>query len=52
MVKAKALHDDTAQSTGKFLYENIWCQFSYPIELDNNQGKFFINEVLASFTSH
>ena len=47
-VEAKALWDNMKN----ILYENIWCQFSYPIELDNNQGKFFINEVLASFTSH
>ena len=30
-VEAKPLKDNTATSTTKFLYKNIWCRFDYPI---------------------
>ena len=32
-VEAKALKDNMATSTSKFLYESIWCRFGCPIEL-------------------
>jgi hypothetical protein len=43
-VEAKALRDNTAQSTAKFLYEYIWCRYGCPIELVSDQG--------ASMTSY
>ena len=51
-VKAKALRYNTAKSTVKFLYECIRCRFGCPIELVSNQGPHFINDVVASLTSH
>jgi hypothetical protein len=51
-VEAKALRDNTAKSTAKFLYENILCRFGCPIELMSDQGTHFINEVIATLTSH
>ena len=51
-VEAKALCDNTTRSIAKFLYKNIWCRFRCPIELINDQGKHFVNEVVTSLIEH
>ena len=45
-VEAKALRDNTAASTAKFLYEYILCRYGCPIELVSDQGGHFQNEAL------
>ena len=50
-VKAKALRDNMAASTTKFLYEFIWCRYGYPIGLRSNQGGHFLGQVVESITS-
>ena len=45
-VKVKALQDNTAALTAKFLYEYIWWRFDYPNELISDQGTHFINKVI------
>ena len=51
-VEAKALQNNTAASTTKFLYENIWCRFDCPIELISDQGRHFLNVVIYMLTNH
>ena len=51
-VEAKALRDNTAASTAKFLYENIWCRFGCPIELVSDQGTHFINKLINELTNY
>ena len=51
-VEAKALRDNTALSTAKFLYECIWCRYGCPIELVSDQGSHFINEVVKGLEQH
>jgi hypothetical protein len=51
-VEAKALRDNTVESTAKFLYEYIWCIYRCPIELVSDQGSHFVNEVIQSLTQH
>ena len=51
-VEAKALRDNTATSTTKFLYEHIWCCFGRPIELISDQGSHFLNTVIHELTNH
>ena len=51
-VKAKALHDNTAVSIAKFVYEYLWCQFGFPIELVSDQGGHFLNLLIRDLTSH
>ena len=51
-VEAKPLRDNTAASTTKFLYEQIWCRFGCPIELISDQGGHFLNAVIAGLTHH
>ena len=41
-VEAKALRENTATVTSKFLYEHIWCWFGCPIELIGDQGSHFL----------
>ena len=50
-VEAKALRDNTAASTAKFLYECIWCRYGCPIELISDQGGHFLGQVVESLTS-
>ena len=50
-VEAKALRDNTAASTTKFLYECIWCRYGCPIELISDQGGHFLGQVVESLTS-
>ena len=51
-VEEKALRDNTAASTMKFLYEQIWCRFGCPIELISDQGSHFLNTVSHELTNH
>ena len=51
-VEAKPLRDNTSKTTTKFLYENICCRFSYPIELVSNQGKHFVNDVITGLIQY
>ena len=51
-VEAKALRENTAVVTVKFLYENIWCRFGCPIELISDQGSHFLNSVIRELTQH
>ena len=51
-VEMKALRDNTADSTAKFLYENVWCWFYFPIELINDQGGLFMNAIIDGLTHH
>ena len=51
-VKEKALQENTAAVTTKFLYEHIWCRFGYPIELISDQGSHFLNSVVQELTQH
>ena len=50
-VEAKALRDNTAASTTKFLYEYIWCRYGCPIELVSDQGGHFLGQVVESLTT-
>ena len=49
-VEAKALRDNTAASTARFLYEHIGCRFGCPIELISDQGSHFLNMVIHKLT--
>ena len=51
-VEAKALRENTAAVTAKFLYEYIWCRFGCPIELISDQGSHFLNMVVRELTLH
>jgi transposase InsO family protein len=51
-VEVKALRDNTATSTAKFLYEYIWCRYGCPIELVSDQGVHFVNDVVRGLTQH
>ena len=51
-VEAKPLKDNTAGSTTKFLYENIWCRFGCPIELVSDQGTHFINKIVHELSTY
>jgi hypothetical protein len=45
-VEAKALRDNIAKNTMKFLYENIITQFGCPTHLVNDQGSHFVNSLI------
>jgi hypothetical protein len=51
-VEPKALRDNTASSTAKFLYKYIWYRYGCPIELVSDQGAHFVNGVIRSLTQH
>ena len=51
-VEAKALRDNTAASTAKFVYEHLWCRYGCPIELVSDQGGHFINHIIRELTHH
>ena len=51
-VEAKALRDNTAASTAKFVYEHLWCRYGCPIELVSDQGGQFINQIIRELTHH
>ena len=49
-VEAKALTDNSAKKTAKFIYEYIITRFGCPLELVSDQGTHFINELVHSLT--
>ena len=51
-VEAKALRDNTAASTAKFVYEHLWCRYGCPIELISDQRGHFINHIIRDLTTH
>ena len=51
-VEAKALRDNIAMSTTKFIYEHLWCRFGCPIELVSNQDGHFLNHLICELTTH
>ena len=51
-VEAKPLRDNTAASTTKILYKNIWCRFGCPIELVSDQGTHFINKIVHELSTY
>ena len=51
-VEAKPLIDNTAASTTKILYVNIWCRFGCLIELVSDQGTHFINKIVHEFPTY
>ena len=50
-VEAKALRDNKTQTVAHFLYENIITRFGCLVDLVNDQGPHFINEVVQNLTS-
>jgi hypothetical protein len=51
-VEEKALRDNAASSTAKFLYEYIWCRYGCPIELVSDQWTHFVNDVVHGLTQY
>ena len=51
-VEAKALRDNMAVSTTKFLYECIWCRFDFPLEFISDEGTHFLNNIIQGLTHH
>ena len=51
-VEAKALRENTATVTTRFLYEHIWCRFGCLIELIGDHGSHFLNAVVRELTHH
>ena len=51
-VEAKALRDNTAASTTKFVYEHLWCRYGCPFELISDQGGHFLNHIIRDLTMH
>ena len=49
-VEARALKDNTATSTAKFIFEEIITKFGCPIELVNDQGSHFLNDTIQILT--
>ena len=44
--EAKATTLNDATTTAKFLYEEIFTRYGLPIEIANDRGTHFINEVI------
>ena len=51
-MEAKALRDNTATSTEKFMYESIWRRFGCPVELVSDQGTHFINKLVHELSTY
>lgn len=49
--EARALPDNTARSTAKFLYEHIVTRFGVPLQLTSDKGVHFVNETIRTMTS-
>ena len=49
-MEARALKDNTAKSTAKFLFEEIITKFGCPLEFISDQGSHFINDTIKVLT--
>jgi transposase InsO family protein len=49
-VEARALKDNTATSTARFIFEEIITKFGCPIELVSDQGSHFLNVTIQILT--
>jgi hypothetical protein len=49
-VEARALKDNTAKSTTKFLFEEIITKFGCPLKFVSDQGSHFINDTIKVLT--
>ena len=49
-VEVRALKDNIAASTAKFIFEEIITKFGCPIELVSDQGSHFLNETIQILT--
>ncbi|XP_059068626.1 transposon Tf2-1 polyprotein [Cryptomeria japonica] len=49
--EARALPDNTALSTTKFLYEHIVTRFRIPLQLTSDRGVHFVNQVIRNMTT-
>lgn len=45
-VEARALPDNSAISTAKFIYEQIIMRYGIPLQLTSDQGGHFVNYVI------
>ena len=50
-VEAKALTDNSTKKTTEFIYKQIITRFGCPLELVNDQGTHFLNELVEALTS-
>ena len=49
-VEARALKDNTAKFTAKFLYEEIITNVGFPVELVSDKGEHFMNDIIRILT--
>ena len=47
-VEIKATQKNDSYTTTKFLFDNILMRYGLPIEIINNRGKHFLNEVIEN----
>ena len=48
--EAKALRDNNAKSITWFLFNQVITRFRFPLEIINDQGTHFMNEVIEHLT--
>lgn len=49
-VEARALLDNTALSTARFLYEQIVTRYGIPLQITSDRGVHFVNQVIRTMT--